>query len=723
MSNASSETGTAILHDADIPLLVVDDIRDNLDLMEALLADSGLPNVLLADSGEQALQMLEENPDVGLILLDLMMPGMDGYAVCERVTRNPATADIPIIVVTGAAFRQNEALTRSFAAGATDFIHKPVNEVELLGRIKVALALFRERRLRDSGVRQIMLSEERYRCMVNQAPVGLARIDAQGRVMVANDTLQAMLGLGETKLLDRPLTDFCGEPDCNQQLMLLFKAVARKRSVDELEIQLCGEGKGSLWVNISAAPLLRSGDSDGTLLVAVENITTRKESANKIERMAYYDSLTHLPNRDLFVAEMERAMEKAKRLGCQMALLFMDLDDFKSINDSLGHATGDRLLQVFGDEVQGIIRAGDLFARFGGDEFALLLPRIREAEDACVVAKKLMQRVERTFDVDGRHLYIGSSIGIAFFPQDGEDAESLLKNADVAMYRAKELGRHNFQLFNPGLDAHVQRRLVLEQELRASLEKGDFQLYFQPQVRIDGLEIVGMEALLRWHHPTRGLLNPMTFLDLAEETGLIIGLGNWVIREACRQAAKWREQGYGHLVVYINLSLRQFQQADHLESFKSALAEFDLPPEQLGIEISENVSSLDPTALTTSLAQFHALGIRMAVDHFGMGCSSLNHLKRFPLHALKVDKSFVQGALDNLGDHAILTTVVSLGRSFGLQVVAEGVEDRGTFELMRDCGCDAVQGYLFGQPRPAEEIDQVLAAGVGTLLDAHPLPD
>lgn len=723
MSDQSNESGTAILHDADIPLLVVDDILDNLDLMEALLADSGFPNVLLAESGERALELLEKHPDVGLILLDLMMPGMDGYAVCERVSRNPATADIPIIVVTGAAFRQNEALTRSFAAGATDFIHKPVNEVELLGRIKVALALFRERRLRSSGVRQIMLSEEKYRSMVNQAPVGLARVDTRGHVMVSNDTLQAMLGRTEEQLLDQALTDYCGEPDCGKRLNALFVNVARKRVVDEVEIQLCGEGKGSIWVNISVAPLLRSGDSDGTLLVAVENITERKESANKIERMAYYDSLTHLPNRDLFVAELDRAMEKAKRLDVQMGLLFMDLDDFKAINDSLGHATGDRLLQVFAEEVQNMVRAGDLFARFGGDEFALLLPRIREAEDACIVAKKLLQRVERTFDVDGRQLYVGSSIGVAFFPQDGEDAETLLKNADVAMYRAKELGRHNFQLFNPGLDAHVQRRLVLEQELRSSLERGDFQLYFQPQVDLTNLSIVGVEALLRWHHPTRGLLNPMTFLGLAEETGLIIGLGNWVIREACRQAAKWREQGYSDLVVYINLSLRQFQQADHLESFKRALAEYDLPPSQLGIEISENVSSLDPTALTTSLAQFHALGIRMAVDHFGMGCSSLNHLKRFPLHALKVDKSFVQGALDNLGDHAILTTVVSLGRSFGLRVVAEGVEDRATFELMRDCGCDAVQGYLFGQPRPAEEIGRILANGVGGVLEANPPPE
>ena len=707
---------TDIMNDVDIPILVIDDIRDNLDLMEALLADGGYPNVILAESGEEGLAMLEGNTDIGLILLDLMMPGMDGYEVCERVTHNPETSDVPIIVITGAAFRQNEALTRSFAAGATDFIHKPVNEVELLGRIKVALSLFRERRLRDSGIRQILLSEERYRSMVNQAPVGLARVDSHGRLMISNDTLQDMLGRDGAQLQASRLDDFCGEPECHARLAQLLKDVARKRAADDLEIQLCGEGKGSVWVNISVVPLLRRGDSDGTLLVAVENITSRKENSGKIERMAYYDSLTRLPNRDLFVAEMERAMEKAKRMGYQMGVLFLDLDNFKTINDSLGHATGDRLLQVFSDEIQAMIRSGDLFARFGGDEFALLLPRVKDAEGACVVAKKLLQRVEQTFDVDGRHLYVGSSIGIAFFPQDGEDSETLLKNADVAMYRAKELGKHNFQLFNPGLDAHVQERLELEQELRASLQQGDFQLYFQPQMEIDTLEIVGMEALLRWRHPRRGLLNPMTFLGLAEETGLIISLGDWVIREACRQAAEWRDQGYDRLVVYVNLSLRQFQQADHLESFRNALAEFELAPEKLGIEITESVSSLDPSALATSLAQFHRLGIRMAVDHFGMGCSSLSHLKRFPLHSLKVDKSFVRGALDNLGDHAILSTIVSLGRSFGLQVVAEGVEDRQSYELMRDCGCDVVQGYLFGQPRPAEEMEDILANGIQSVL-------
>ena len=707
---------TVILNDADIPILVVDDIHDNLDLMEALLVDGGFPNVLLAESGERALEMLRENTDIGLILLDLMMPGMDGYAVCERVTRTPETADIPIIVITGAAFRQNEALTRSFAAGATDFIHKPVNEVELIGRIRVALSLFRERRLRDSGVRQILLSEERYRCIVNQAPVGLARVDLNGRVMLCNDTLGEMLGYDAEKLMDRLLEEFCGEPDCRERLQGLLKQVRLKRATDDLEVQLCGEGKGSLWVNISVAPLLRRGDSDGTLLVAVENITSRKQSASRMEQLAYYDTLTRLPNRDFFVAELGRAMEKAKRLDHKMGVLFLDLDDFKTINDSLGHATGDRLLQVFSDTMQAMVRAGDLFARFGGDEFALLLPHVREAEDACVVAKKVLNRVEQTFEVDGRQLYVGSSIGIAFFPQDGEDPEALLKNADVAMYRAKELGRHNFQLFNPALDAHVQERLELEHDLRSSLEQGDFQLYFQPQVRVDTLEIVGMEALLRWRHPERGMLNPMTFLDLAEETGLIIALGDWVICEACRQAAQWREQGYDNLVVYVNLSLRQFQQADHLESFRKALSEFDLSADKLGIEISETVSTLDPTALATSLTQFHRLGIRMAVDHFGMGCSSLNHLKRFPLHSLKVDKSFVRGASSNLADHAILNTVVSLGRSFGLQVVAEGVEDKQSFDLMKDAGCDLVQGYLFGQPCPATELKSLLDEGVESFL-------
>ncbi len=685
-------------------ILVVDDVRDNLVLMEALLLGEGYESVVLAERGQEALEILDQRDDVGVVLLDLMMPDMDGYEVCRRIAASPKTRHIPVIVVTGAAFRQNEALIKSFDSGAVDFIHKPLNEIELFGRLRVALSLYRERVLRQSNLKQIADDEVRFRAILNQAPVGIGQIDANGRFLLVNDHLCHLLGADSGQLLNKTLQEMATSED----LALHMAAATREATGFSLETQLITGEPLPVWVNLAMAPVNEPAAHAGSFIVTIENVTERRANADKMRRMVYFDPLTHLPNRVMFNSKLEQAMAVADAAGHSVAVLFLDLDNFKNINDSLGHVIGDRLLQAVAQRVSTCIRADDVFARFGGDEFTLLLPRINDIQDACWVAQKILNALETTIQVEEHDFYVGTSIGISFYPQDGDDVATLVKNADTAMYRAKDMGRRNYQLFNPAMDVHVQQRLDMEQDLRRSLEQGDFELYYQPQVDLRTGRISGTEALLRWNHPRRGLLTPNEFLPLAEETGLILAVGNWVMRAACEQARAWMDAGHTELVTYVNLSRRQFQQQELISRIKRVLEDTGLPAERLGIEITESVNSLDTGSVISNLRGFRDLGIRTALDDFGIGFSSLNNLKHFPLHALKIDKSFIQDALHDADDYAIVQTVIALGRSFGLEVIAEGVENRETLELVRSQGCHGAQGYFFSRPKPADQITPLL---------------
>ena len=672
----------------------MDDVRDNLDLMEALLLEEGFEPVVLADNGYTALEILEQRSDIGVVLLDLMMPDIDGYEVCRRASNNPKTRLIPIIVITGAGFRQNEVLLKSFAAGAMDFIHKPFNEVELYGRIRVAFRPLPERLLRQDSLRQITANEARFRAIINQAPAGVVHLHASGDFLLANQYFCTLLDCNPEDLKQQNIKAMCMDLECQTALQVLL---AGESSGFVIETRLKLQHASPIWVNLSASPLLYAEAKESTYILIVENITERKRSTDKmIEHMVHYDTLTRLPNRIFFNGELRRAILSSSSQRSPLAILFLDLDNFKSINDSRGHWVGDRLLQNLAKRIQTCIRTDDLFSRFGGDEFILMLPGVN-TEEACLVAQKILSQMDKPVQVDEHEFYIGLSIGISFYPQDGENVETLVKNADTAMYRAKALGGFNYQLFNPAMDIHVQQRLTLEQDLRRSLEQGDFILHYQPQINLKTQQIVGMEALIRWQHPQRGLLTPNQFLPLTEESGLILTLGQWIIHEACRQAKCWYEQGYQKLVVYINLSRRQFQQLDAFNIIKAALEDMSLPGSMLGIEITESVSALDTESVITSLRNFNSLGIKTAIDDFGIGYSSLSDLKHLPLDTLKIDKSFILDALEDDDDVAIIQTIVALGRSFGLEVVAEGVESQRLLEFVKQQGCD-IGSRLFFQP-------------------------
>jgi diguanylate cyclase (GGDEF)-like protein len=432
-------------------------------------------------------------------------------------------------------------------------------------------------------------------------------------------------------------------------------------------------------------------------------IGERERAEERARVLAFHDALTGLPNRLLFNDRLRLALSQADRHHRKLAVLFVDLDRFKLINDSLGHSLGDILLRQVADRLITTVRHSDTVARLGGDEFTLLLPELHGPEDAARTARKILRTIRKPFSLEGREVFATPSIGIAMFPEDGEDVDTLLKNADTAMYRAKDEGRDNFQLYTSAMNVHALKRLSLESGLRRALPNQELRLWYQPVVNLADGEIHGFEALLRWQHPRLGLVPPSEFVPVAEATGLIVPIGPWVLRTACEQVRAWQETSQRPLSVAVNLSARQFEQADLIAQIKRALDETGLPPESLELEIVESSAMRNAESAIKTLAQIKNTGVRIAIDDFGVGYSSLSYLRRLPIDTLKIDRSFVRDITIDPGDAAIVTAVVGLARTLKLRVVAEGVETREQLDFLRTHRCDRMQGFLMSAPLPPAE--------------------
>jgi len=469
---------------------------------------------------------------------------------------------------------------------------------------------------------------------------------------------------------------------------------------------------GSLYYEEKTITPIKDADGRVTHFVATgKDITERMQTQERLAFMAQHDPLTELPNRALLLDRLKQSLAGARWRERRVGVLFVDLDRFKTINDTLGHEVGDRLLQQLAERFQRSVRDGDTVARFGGDEFVILLDDVASEDDVAGVAQKVLQALAPPFRVDGQTLYVTASIGVSLFPNDGENASTLLRNADIAMYRAKELGKNTYQFYSADMSSRAFERLTLESNLRRALEQGEFRLYYQPQVDVTTGAIVGVEALLRWQHPEFGLVMPNEFIPLLEETGLIVPTGAWILDTACAQLAAWHAQGWPRLRLAVNLSPRQFQTQNLTTVVKQAVDRLDGDPGRLELEITEGMLLRHVPITAETLEALHLLGVRMAIDDFGTGYSSLSYLRRLPIDTLKIDRMFVRDIPHDPDDSAITVAIIALVQSMKLEMIAEGVENTAQRDFLHARGCNVMQGFLFSRPLPAEEITRLLQSG------------
>ncbi|MCX7139838.1 MAG: EAL domain-containing protein [Proteobacteria bacterium] len=465
------------------------------------------------------------------------------------------------------------------------------------------------------------------------------------------------------------------------------------------------------WNELHVAPVRNDAGAVTHYIGVHSDITDAKTHQDELARQANHDSLTGLPNRNLLWDRIQGACARAQRYGNFSAVAFLDIDNFKVVNDSLGHTLGDHLLRAVASRLQSALRATDTVARQGGDEFVLVLCDQQSEQQIAGELRRIVELFAKPFSVEGRDVFVTASIGAALHPQDAKDPESLMKSAELAMYRAKESGRNTYQLYTVEMQTRVMERLALESRLRRAVELGEFELYFQPQVDLRTNRVFGCEALIRWRQPELGMVSPAKFIPLAEETGLIVPIGEWVLRTACRQCKVWQDAGLPQVAVAVNISARQFREKNLFQLVETILAETGLSPNLLELEVTESVIMHDAQQVIASLEAFREMGVRLSVDDFGTGYSSLSYLKRFPVDRLKIDQSFVRDLSTDADDVAIAQAIITLGHTLNLLVIAEGVETPEQLAFLRKYQCDEMQGYLFGKPMPAEEFGKLLESG------------
>jgi diguanylate cyclase (GGDEF)-like protein/PAS domain S-box-containing protein len=570
------------------------------------------------------------------------------------------------------------------------------------GADRTFTAFIRDISERQSARLHLEEREKRFRTIVEKSWSGVVLLDSEVRFSFAGSSTQHLIGYEERELLGRTLFDFVHPRDLVNARKVWADIVGSPNHESHGELRFRRKDGTWVWLEGFSQNLLHE-PSVGAIVLNYRDVSQRKETEKQLEYRAYYDSLTALPNRLLFRDRLVNSLAHAQRNRVGVAVMVLDLDRFKLVNDSLGHSLGDRLLADVARRLQSALRASDTISRIGGDEFSVLLPEVVTAEAVAGVARKILDSLAKPFRVDGHDLFVTASIGIGCFPSDGSDAETLLKSADAAMYRAKELGRNQVQLYTASMNERYVRRLALEQHLHHAVEREQLELHYQPVYDRSRRRFVSVEALLRWRDPTRGMVQPTEFIALAEETGMIIPIGAWALRAACQQLRQWHDQGLS-LRMAVNISAVQLQQRDFGAVVRAAVAESGIAPELLQLEITESAAMQNFELTMETLRELRALGVGLAVDDFGTGQSSLIYLKHFPIDTVKIDKEFLSEVTSDETAAAIVSYVINLAHTLGLKVVAEGVETEEQYTFLRHYACDMMQGFLFSKALPVDEV-------------------
>jgi diguanylate cyclase (GGDEF)-like protein/PAS domain S-box-containing protein len=716
-------------------ILTIDDEESIRETFRLFLEDYDF-DVLEASSGAEGIEVFRHTtPD--LVLCDLRMPGIDGFDVLETIKKE--SPETPIIVVSGTGVI-GDAID-AIHKGAWNYLLKPIQDMSVLTHA-INQALERARLIAENRAYQehlesevakrtealqkaikelnnshlkLKASEEKYRAIFENLQDVYLEMEMDGQLLEVSPSISHFSGYCREDMISNNLNDyFCSAEDCRT----LLKRLQSENEVSDFELNLKFNDT-TVPCSINASFQAGSSLSSPKICATVRNISERKQAEIRIEYLAYYDSLTELPNRRLLLDRLDQNLSRARRYNHYGAMLYLDLDRFKNINDSLGHPVGDALLKEVALRLQLDLRCEDTVSRLGGDEFVMLLTDLGKDKELASVAaqhkaEEVRIRLGEKYNISEHELHITPSIGIAMFPGHISDAlesgNDLLRFADTAMYRAKDDGRDTIRFFLPDMQATADNRLAMEKELRHALERDELTLYFQPQVNHSG-ELVGAETLIRWIHPEKGFISPSVFIPIAEATGLILPIGKWVLHTACKHLKQWEDQGLYIKHLAVNVSPRQFRQPHFIRQVQDILRETGASPKCLGLELTEGMLIDNVLDTISKMEGLKKLGIKLSIDDFGTGYSSLAYLKKLPLDILKIDQSFVRDIEYGSSDAAIVDTIISMALHLDLGVIAEGVETKFELDFLHDKGCDIYQGYYFSRPVPNDEFTEILKQG------------
>ena len=688
-------------------VMVIDDDDMLREVMTETLHDDGY-TVIQACHGKEALELFE-NSAAELILVDVMMPVMNGYDFCKALRKLPNGYNVPVIFMTGQD--DIEAIERAFDSGATDFIAKPINWHIIGHRIQYTLRA--SQAMKEATLNAKLLSDAQ-----RIAKLGNWSWDTGTREMHVSTAAYRIFGVPRTSpgIFYQMLRTAIHPDDRSAFERAIQQAQSDNPANIEIQVTPPDSETRSLHIHVERIPDGKETQLFGTF----QDITERKNAEAEIRQLAYYDAVTGLPNRTLFKEHLQVSLHQAQRNGTKVAVMFLDLDNFKRINDSLGHKAGDELLEEVSRRLQQSIRTTDMaaidtpgisghsLARMGGDEFTVMLSDIKDLHHVSIVAERILKSLSEPVMLAGNRVVVTSSIGIAIYPEDGSEIDSLLKHADAAMYQVKYSGRNGVFFYDDELRLQSRNRLQLEGELYKALQNDEMTLFYQPKINSITQKVEGFEALIRWIHPERGMVSPADFIPVAEDSGLIIPMGKWVIKTACQQHAAWRKAGAGPITISVNLSCHQFSDHQLLSFVEEVIEETGMEPELLEFEITESILMQDAEAAMKVLNEMKKMGFKLSVDDFGTGYSSMSYPKHFPLDVIKIDRSFIMDIPQDEQDVTITTAIISLARALGLGVVAEGVETREQLEFLQGCQCDQIQGFLFSPPVPAAKAEPMI---------------